>query len=94
MCLRPLAENDVWQYRQADLVVRTQTITPDAAQLTICRLAPGRQETAASCANRLDYNCDGLVGAADPECAPFLQPGSIVIPRHVVRRPSRTDLAG
>ncbi|PRW59320.1 hypothetical protein C2E21_2437 [Chlorella sorokiniana] len=62
----------VWNYDAADLVVRTQALTRDAAQISICRQAPGRQETAASCAKGLDYNCDGRVGPADPQCLPFM----------------------
>ena len=85
---RTCAENDVWQYRQADLVVRTHSFTPDAAQVTVCRLAPDQRETAASCASGRDYNCNGLVSGAEPECEAFLQPGGILIPRYAARRPS------
>lgn len=48
-----LAGNDAWHYAAADLVVRTQALGTDTAQLSICRQAPGRRETASSCANRL-----------------------------------------
>lgn len=83
------AGNDAWHYTAADLVVRTQTLSTDVAQISICRQAPGRRETASSCANRLDFNCDGRVGQADPQCWPFLQPLVLRAPRRKVRRPSR-----
>lgn len=84
-----LKGNDAWHYAAADLVVRTQALGTDTAQLSICRQAPGRRETASSCANRLDFNCDGRVGQADPQCWPFLQPLVLRAPRRKVRRPSR-----
>lgn len=68
-------------------MVRTNTLTPDAAQVTICRLAPDGRETAASCASHRDFNCNGLVGGDDTECAAFLQPGGIQVPRYAARRP-------
>lgn len=84
------ADNAAWSYAAADLVVRTKALGSDAAQISICRQAPNRRETAASCANRLDFNCDGRVSQADPQCLAFLQPLVLKPPRRVARRPSRT----
>ncbi len=85
-----LAANAAWSYPDADLVIRTQALNADEAQISFCRQAPGRRETAASCANRLDYNCDGRVGQADPQCLTFLKPLVLTTPRRKVRRPSRS----
>ncbi|PSC71071.1 hypothetical protein C2E20_5453 [Micractinium conductrix] len=54
-------------HRPAGVVVRVKTVGAAAATVSICR-RKGR-ETLFSCRNKLDYDCNGLVGAADPACA-------------------------
>ncbi|KAL4440188.1 hypothetical protein ABPG75_003189 [Micractinium tetrahymenae] len=60
-----------WEQPGSGLVVRATSTGPRAASVTVCRRG-GMQETAASCLNELDWDCNGLAGAADPACLPLL----------------------
>lgn len=42
------------------------------ASLWVCRKSASGQETLATCDAGYDGDCDGLSGAADPDCTPFL----------------------
>lgn len=82
--------NEKYTYEAARLVVRVQALDAAAATVTVCRRGAAA-ENAASCANRLDLNCDGLAGQADPTCRPFLSALTtrLPTPSKEVRRPSR-----
>ena len=56
------------------LTVRQLQVTADsnAAVVSICRNS-STSETAATCHNGLDDDCDGLIDAADPDCGALLQ---------------------
>lgn len=55
-------------------MVRRKANDPNnRAVVAICRRG-GLYESAASCAAGIDNNCDGLAGAADPYCLPYLSP--------------------
>lgn len=60
------AAGEAWTHRAAGLVVRLKSTTRVAAVVTLCRKA-GR-ETAASCRQGLDNDCNGLTGGRDPAC--------------------------
>lgn len=54
--------------------MRANVTGPRAATLTVCRRG-GMRENLHSCLNKLDWDCNGLAGAADPACVPLLRQG-------------------
>lgn len=83
------AANQSFTYTAGKLVVRVKGVAAGYANITICRL--GGAETASSCANGLDMNCDELVGQKDPTCKAFLLSGSnrLLPQTKLIRRPPR-----
>ena len=59
------------------LVFRAVTLQVGLAKVTVCRKTASGHETAATCTAGLDGDCDGLVGAADPACLPWLAPAPL-----------------
>eukprot|EP00887_Chlorella_sp_A99_P007092 scaffold2.g7092.t1 len=69
-----LGDGQAWESSAAaGIVVRQVSHDATQATVTVCRV--GGAETAASCAGGLDWDCNGLAGAADPTCAAFLPLG-------------------
>ncbi|KAL4440189.1 hypothetical protein ABPG75_003190 [Micractinium tetrahymenae] len=66
--LAALADEQSYEQPGSGLVVRVKALGPQAASVTVCRRG-GMRETAASCANGQDWDCNGLAGPADSACA-------------------------
>ncbi|KAL4425743.1 hypothetical protein ABPG75_009759 [Micractinium tetrahymenae] len=71
--LGTLGEGEGMAEDVSGLVISVTDISPQAgtATVVVCRKAPGGLETAATCQAGKDGDCDGLAGAADPDCSAF-----------------------
>lgn len=70
--------------------MRVVATTPEHADVALCHAAG--PETKDSCSKALDWDCNGLVGTADPGCQALgflLAPAIVTRPTKSVRRPSR-----
>ena len=65
-----LAAGQSWSQPASGVVVRHKGMAGSSALVSVCR--SGGAETAASCAAGVDWDCNGLAGAADPACASLL----------------------
>ena len=76
-----LATGQSYYHPASGLTTRQLQVTADsgAAVISICRNS-SRAETAATCSNGLDDDCDGLIDAADPDCGAQLPPSSPSLP--------------
>ena len=64
-----------YTHAASGLVFRVASLASGTATVTVCRKSATGLETAATCTGAsMDGDCDGLMGAADPDCTPFLAP--------------------
>jgi hypothetical protein len=67
----PPAVGDSWTHPILNVTVRRYPSTnPASAVVTLCRYY--RPEIPVSCKYALDYDCDGLTGLDDPDCAQYM----------------------
>ncbi|KAL4439956.1 hypothetical protein ABPG75_002957 [Micractinium tetrahymenae] len=74
-----LLAGGAWAQAAAGITVRVASLGSSGAAVSICRQG-GAAETAASCQAGVDWDCDGLVGAASPSCSAFLGSSAAVQP--------------
>lgn len=67
----PIAAGQAWQEPLSGLVLTYRGVVNGTHAVVVCRRVGN--ETLSSCKAGLDFNCDGLAGAADPTCARLLR---------------------
>jgi hypothetical protein len=73
--LAALGVGGSYTHAASGLVFRVASLASGTATVTVCRKSATGLETAATCTGAsMDGDCDGLMGAADPDCTPFLAP--------------------